>query len=357
MKKELLFFTFLTFHSLICWSQVTGGNTTFDFLNLPNAPHITALGNDNISIQSPDISMVFQNPALLRPEMNAQLALNDAVYFGGVNFSNLMVGFHSPSINTNIALGVDYVDYGTITQTDASGNILGDFHPNDFMVQVSGSRKYLNKWYYGVTMKIISSNYSVYSSSGIALDVGVNYLDTTAGFQVALVAKNMGFQLKKYSSNGNESLPFDLQLGVAQKLHHVPLQLSATINHLYQFDIRYADPGFNLNSGQPGNNTVKAHPLSLDNFFRHFVFAAELMVGTHVEITGAFNYLRRQELSLAEQRGVSGFSMGVGILLHQLQIRYARSYYQSGTAFNQLGIDLKLNDFFKFGKLGRKIGW
>jgi hypothetical protein len=49
--------------------------------------------------------------------------------------------------------------------------------------------------------------------------------------------------------------------------------------------------------------------------------------------------------------------MGLGILLNKLNIRFARTNYQNNTAFNQLGLNLKLNEYFGLGKFGKRIGW
>src|SRR5690349_944154 len=52
--------------------QVAGGNTVYNFLKLPASPLPTALGGENISVISNDVTMGYQSPALLRKEMNGQ---------------------------------------------------------------------------------------------------------------------------------------------------------------------------------------------------------------------------------------------------------------------------------------------
>ena len=75
------------------------------------------------------------------------------------------------------------------------------------------------------------------------------------------------------------------------------------------------------------------------------VVNVELVRGNKVEITVAYNYLRRKELNIGDAtNGLTGFSLGVGVLLKKWQLRYARSYYQNSTAYNQFGINLSLND-------------
>jgi hypothetical protein len=66
----------------------------------------------------------------------------------------------------------------------------------------------------------------------------------------------------------------------------------------------------------------------------------------------------RQELSIENTaNGLTGFSLGVALLLNKMQIRYARSHYQNNTAYNQFGISMTLNQYFGLGNFGEKIGW
>jgi hypothetical protein len=47
----------------------------------------------------------------------------------------------------------------------------------------------------------------------------------------------------------------------------------------------------------------------------------------------------------------------VGLIVKKLQVRYARTHYQNNTGYNQLGLNLQLNQYFGLGKFGEKIGW
>jgi len=77
-----------------------------------------------------------------------------------------------------------------------------------------------------------------------------------------------------------------------------------------------------------------------------------------VEVYGGYNLLRPRELKVGNAvNGLDGFSMGVGALFGKLSIRYARAYYQSNRAYDQLGLNLQLNKYFGLGKFGGNIGW
>lgn len=336
-------------------AQTLGGNSVFNFLKLPNTPMLTALGSINISDVSNDVGLAFNNPALLKPEMHTQLNTVFNSFYDGVNACHLSLGYKSDKIKTNFLWGLNYLDYGSIPQTDASGNMLGDFRPTDWVMQVSASRDYLEKWHYGATFKFINSNYGQYRSNGIAVDVGVLYHDTSKLFSVSVLAKNMGTQLKKYDGTDPDDLPFDLQLGLTKRLRNSPLGFSFTAHHLHQFDITYNDTVFNGTNGFP-NSSDKG--FTFDKLMRHFVLAANIYLGDKVEVDAGYNYLRRQELNVGQSgNGLNGFSLGVSLLLNKLQVKYARSQYQNNTGYNQFGLNLTLNQYFGLGKFGERINW
>ena len=351
-----LLFTISLFAYFICSNaQTLGGNSVFNFLKLPGTPQLTALGGINVSQISNDVGLAFNNPALLIPEMHTQLNTVFNSLYDGIASYNLSFGYHYKKIKTSFLAGLSYINYGNILQTDASGNILGRFKPTDWVMQFSASRSYLKKWNYGATLKFINSNYGQYSSNGIAIDAGVLYYDSAMLFSASLLAKNMGTQLKKYDGTDPDDLPFDLQVGVTKRLENSLFGFSITAHHLHQFDIRYNDAGFNTGSGFENDSTKR---FTIDKLFRHFVFATTIYLDERVELIAGYNYLRRKELNMDKSgNGLTGFSLGVSLLLNKLQVRYARSHYQNNTAYNQFGLNMKLNQYFGLGRFGERIGW
>jgi len=336
--------------------QTIGGSSTFNFLNLPNTPLLTGLGGVNVSQTSNDVGMAFYNPALLTPSMHTQMNAVFNSFYAGISTYHLSLAYHSPALNTNLLWGVHYFSYGDIQETDASGNILGSLRPTDWVMQISASRSYLQKWNYGMTLKFINSNYILYHANGVAADVGVLFHDSVNLFSASVVAKNMGFQLKKYDEGSAEDLPFDLIAGISKRLAHAPLGFSITADHLHQFDIRYNDTTFNNDNGFGSNDNNKK--FTFDKIFRHFVIASQIYIGDFLEVSLGYNHLRRQELNIGNSgNGLNGFSVEVGALFNKTQIRYSRAYYQNNTAYNQFGLNLQLNKYFGLGKFGEKIGW
>jgi len=337
------------------FAQTLGGNSVFNFLKLPNTPQLTALGGVNVSCTSNDAGLAFNNPALLQPSMHTQMNAVFNSFYADINVYHLSLSYRNEKLKTNFQWGLNYFSYGNTAETDASGNVLGKFRPTDWVMQVSASRNYLNKWHYGAALKFISSNYGQYSSNGIAVDAGVLFTDTANLISASLVAKNMGTQIKKYEGTSSDDLPFDLQIGVTKRMAKAPFAISLTGQRMHRFNIRYNDTTFNNENGFPNAGTKK---FTMDTLLDHLVLGGSIYFGDRVEFNLGYNFLRRRELNIGnEGNGLNGFSVGAGVMLGKMQIRYARSYYQGNTAYNQFGLNLKLNDYFGLGKFGEKIGW
>jgi hypothetical protein len=324
---------------ILCFSNITnvasqtlGGSAIYNFLNLPPSTQLTALGGVNVSAQSNDLSLSSYNPALLRDSMEDQLSVNVSSLFREAKTLNLSTAFRHQRLQTNFAVGILWVDYGTVQSTDAAGNMTGEFKPADYSIQLQASRKYMQYWYYGLTGKLIHSNYGIYRSTGIAADFGVNYSNPVTGFQAGLTATNMGVQIRRYSQQ-YEDLPFDVRVGVSQRLKKIPLELSITAQQVHRLDIRYR-----------GETASRRNSL-FGKIIDHLIISSQLLLDDKIEITAGYNFLRASELKVATQSaGATGFSFGLGGIYRKMQLRYALSFYESTSPSHQIGINFNLKE-------------
>ena len=262
----------------------------------------------------------------------------------GVKAYSLGGASYSDKWNTTFGASVFYINYGQLQATDASGNVAGQFRANDYVIQLSAGRRYLEKWHYGGSAKFIQSAYATYTSAAIAIDIGVQYLDTAAGISLSVLAKNMGVQVTQYAGE-NEELPFDLQVGITKKLLKAPLAFSATIQQVHRFNLLYNDSAFNTETNVMVSGSVP------NKVLQHFVFAAHVFISSQLEATIGYNHLRRSDLSQGTTgNGLAGFSAGFAARFNKLHLSFARSSYQRGIAYNQLGLNLMLNKLFGVGR-------
>lgn len=341
-------------------AQVVGGQRAFEYLRMSNSPHVSALGGYVPASLDQDVAFTLQNPALLNPRYHNQLSASYNIYYAGISIANLQYAYHVAPLNTDFGFGVQYLNYGSFQNTDEQGNNLGDIGASDYSVNFSASRQYLEHWRYGATVKWAHSNLGDRSAMAVLADVGITYEDTANLWSIGLVAKNIGFTLKKYNpQNQAEPLPFDLQIGISKQLKNLPLRLYMVGHHLYEWDVRYNNPEDKVNNSLIGqdeeDDTNKKY--TIDKLFRHINFGAELILGKRLTLTAAYNHLRRSELGVQDVKKTAGFSFGAGVNLNKLYVRYARSYYASAGAYNEIGLSFQLNKFFGIGKKTEDWGW
>jgi len=310
-------------------AQTLGGKAAYSFLQLPASPIISATGGVNVSYGNEDAGLATNNPALLNNRLHSQLSASFNAYFAGIKAYQLAGVFHNNKHDITFGSSLFFVDYGTMPQADEGGVVLGNFRPRDMVLQLSAGKSYLEKWRYGLTAKYIHSAYGSYQSSALGFDVGLHYSDSARLFSAGLVVKNMGIQLSSYYGE-KEELPFDLQLGITKRLEKAPLGFSATAQQAHHWAIGYKDTTTKLTA--------------FDKFFNHFILATHVYLGENLEVMVGYNRLRRAELNIGTAgNGLNGFSTGFKAAFKKLQFQYARAYFQRSGAYNQLGLNLKLN--------------
>lgn len=92
-----------------------------------------------------------------------------------------------------------------------------------------------------VTLTEIYSQLADYYSFGIAVDVAGTYTTKDDLFTASLIGRNIGAQIVPYRTGEREPLPFELQIGLSQRLRHIPVRFSQLITHLERWDLSYTD--------------------------------------------------------------------------------------------------------------------
>lgn len=341
--KKLIFLLFILIPT-INFSQSID-NATYRFLDLNNSAQTLAMGGVNISLSSP--ANIFENPALIN-EKNSNFATFSYInYLKDINWGFTSYVF-KPSKIGNFATGIQYINYGEFIDADEIGNINGTFRASDYVLNVAWSYKLDSFLSIGVNLKPVYSTYEIYTSLGIATDLGLLYSSKSGNFNAGIVFKNIGTQLKPYTTGNYEKLPFDIQIGFSQKMAHAPLRFSIFAHHLYKYDLSY-----NI-VNQSNNNDINENSnfilTNLDLIMRHLNFSADIIPSKSFYLTIGFNYKRRQELKITSKAGMIGFSGGVGLQVSYFNFNYAISnYYFSGNS-HTFTFSLNLNKIFRFSK-------
>ena len=237
MKKRILILFLPVIFASTSYSQ-TGGDNIYEFLNLTYSGLVSSMGGTNVSLRGNGMNLSHHNPALLDSSMSKSLALNYVNYFAGINYGMAMYSRSYRGVG-NFAAGLTYLNYGSFTETDVSGNITGSFKAAEYSLSLMYSRPIDSLFSVGITLKPILSQLEKYNSFGVAMDLGASWHTRNNLFSAGLVLKNIGYEITTYAGEPHEKLPFEIQAGVTQRLAHAPFRFSLTLRHLEKYDLTH----------------------------------------------------------------------------------------------------------------------
>lgn len=331
-------------------AQVVGGQRAFEYLTMSNSPYVSALGGYAPASPDRNVSLTWQNPALLRSAFANQLAVNYNFFYANIGIGNLQYAFHSDKLNTDFGVGLQYINYGVIDNIDEYGVAQGTSYATDNAIAFSASKQYKTNWRYGASLKWANSHLAGVTGMALLADFGVAYIDTAKNLTIGVVAKNIGVVTKKYNpDNQAEPLPFDLQIGITKQLENVPLRLFVVGHHLYQWDVRYSNPADKVQNIFDNDTATDDKSYFADKLFRHLNFGAEIIIGKRLTASVAYNHLRRRENGFSNKMGLAGFSFGLSVELNKMQIRYGQTHYGSSGAYHEIGMNFDINKLLKRG--------
>lgn len=279
-------------------------STAYDFLNIPTSSHSFALGGAGIAIVDDDVTLIDQNPALLGAEIDRQLAFGYMHWLGSSNFASARYGMAAGERGA-WSVGIRYLNYGTMTQTDADGTVGQTFTPQDIVAGGTYSHDFTDRLRGGITLNMVYSNYEQYTAFALAADLGLNWYDDEKDLSLSVVLRNMGGQLKRFE-NSYDRLPFDIQLGYMQGLGSTPFQLAITARHLTRWNLQYYDHNANDTSAEYKSSFFS-------NLFRHLVFGLQYAPTDRFYIGIGYDYKMRTDMSTYQRNFLSGFSAGLGL--------------------------------------------
>lgn len=312
------------------------GRTSYDFLNITPSAHAYALGGNNISIIEEDITLINNNPALLGPEMDMKWGINYMMYVAGIHFAGTTFGI-ATSERGALAAGIQYYGYGSMPLTDETGQVLGNFNPQDIQIQCAYSHDIYEGLRGGAMLKFVYSNYEQYTAMALAVDLGLNYYNSEKEYSLSLVARNLGGQLKRYA-NVYGNLPWDICFGYSQILNNTPVRISITAHDLWRWKIPYPTTTDN-------GEGIVTNDKFFEHFFRHLIFGVEYLFSNNFYLGIGYNYKTASDMRTDNRYFLSGFSIGGGIKVKMFSLDVAvASHHVSGTTL-MLNLTTSIGDF------------
>ena len=315
--KKVVFSLLALLFALLAEGQES--QTQYNFLRLPVSAHAAALGGDNITIIEDDPTLTFNNPALLGSVGDKTMNLNFMTYMQGAVTGSASF---SRTINEKAswAAMTQYVDYGTMKETDASNIQTGDFSARDIAIEGAFSYLLAKNLMGGITAKFITSYIGQFNSIAVGVDLGLNYYNPDTDWSFSAVARNLGGEVDAYEEEYGK-MPIDVMVGATKRLGNSPLRLSASLVDLTHWNYK---------------------------FINHWVFGIDVLLGEQFYVAAGYNLRRANEMKIVandEERGSShgaGISLGAGIQLERfkLQVAYGKYHVSSSSLMINLSYSL-----------------
>ncbi|MCF6351169.1 MAG: type IX secretion system protein PorQ [Flavobacteriaceae bacterium] len=337
MKFKVLFFFYIV--CATTFSQV-GGETIFNFLNVPTSARQAALGGKVLTLYD-DVNQPIWNPSTINQELDNKISINYVNFLADINYGSVnFAHFFSKRFGT-LHGGITFVDYGEFIAADENGIETGTFKSRDLAASIGYARNLpWSDFYVGANFKLINSTIDTYTSSGAAFDFALLYYNYQKPYVITAVVRNLGYQINAFDEI-REPLPLAIEIGASYKLENIPLKWHFTIDNLQQWNVSVENPSDA--ESNIGGNTSNKKITFLNNTFRHFIVGAEFFPDRGFNLRFGYNFRRARELRLTEIRTFSGFTAGFGIKLGKMRFNYAFSKYHPTSNSSTFSLQIDLN--------------
>ncbi|HUL43214.1 MAG TPA: type IX secretion system protein PorQ [Bacteroidota bacterium] len=287
------------------------GTTAYDFLRNDVSARAAALGGSFVST-SDDPNLIFYNPAGLASLSATRFSVGFFKELLDINAGYVSFGTQVQGLGY-VGGGINYVNYGDFQRTGDEGQDLGSFGAGDLSLTLGYAGELQPGLAYGVNAKLIYSSIAEVHSSAVAIDLGTQYSVIPSRLIVGASILNLGTQLDPYMTT-REQLPFDIRVGATIYPEHLPAAVTIGFH-------KFTDAQDNI-----GNHLTA------------FSVGVEFTASPNFQLRMGYNNELHQELSLDSSAGLSGISLGVGILPGTYTIDYAFTSYGKIGAVHRISV-------------------
>lgn len=306
--------------------------SAFNTLRLPASSHAAALGGQNVTLIEDEPTAGWYNPALYANVSDLSAGLDFMTYAAGSTW----MGAHFVKAfgeRHTMAVGVQYMNYGKIDETDEAGNTLGQFSAKDIVIGAGYSYLLSDRWTGGANLKMMVSNLADYTALAAAIDVGVNYYDDENDLSVSASLQNIGTQLKAYHDGQRTHLPFTLALGFSKGMAHLPVRFHVTMTDVTRWKSSYYV--LPENKDKDKSDKVGFGKKALN----HFVLGLDILPTDYLYLSVGYNFRRAYELKASGSSHLAGLSAGAGVNVKHFKfgVSYAKYHQASNSIMANVG--------------------
>ena len=308
MKKIILLVTVLFASEFLA-------QETYNFLKLDQCPRAAALAGSFVA-NTDDPNVIFYNPAGISHLTENPISFSFVKHLLDINSAAISYSHEFEGIG-RFGGAIQYINYGTFDGATPDGIKTGEFGAGEVAMIIGYSNELDKNFYYGANIKFIYSGIENRSSTGVAMDLGLNYSIPEVRWNFGFSILNLGTQLTQYY-NTSEDLPLDIRLGFSKTLEHLPFTFFASLNKLQdKYD-------------------------SFGERFQQFTFGGEFKLSKVMKLRFGYDNEKRKEYKIGGTAGIAGFNLGLGILVSNYNFDYSFSSMGSIGALHRIGISTNL---------------
>jgi len=263
-----------------------------------------------------DANVIFYNPAGLKLLAENPISFSFAKHLLDINLASISYSTELTGIG-RIGAAVKYINYGTFTSADEFGRLGDEFGAGDVAFILGYANELDMNFYYGGNLKVIYSSIEKYSSSALAVDLGLHYAFPEQMINIGFSILNLGGQISAYDKT-KEDLPLDIAFGISKKLEHLPLRLSLDFHKLNE---------------------------ERDDFvqrFKAFAVGAEFSLSRVLRLRLGYDNEKRSELKVGSFAGIAGFNVGLGAVISDYNFDYGFSSWGTIGAIHRISVSTVL---------------
>ena len=203
------------------------GTSAFAFLKINSGARPVAMGGAFTGVAD-DENSLYYNPAGIASMDRNGVIFGYHNYF--VDLQSGTVGYiHQRREKHYFAGSINYLNYGSFTQTDNLGNVTGEFGGGDLQFAFTFAVRHNERFSFGATGKLIYEKIQEFSATGVALDLGVRYTSNRGRMTAGAMLQNLGAQLSNFTDADKDGLPTTFRLGAAGRPRGLPILFAADV--------------------------------------------------------------------------------------------------------------------------------
>ncbi|MBS3741693.1 MAG: PorV/PorQ family protein [Candidatus Cloacimonetes bacterium] len=139
---------------------------------------------------SGNAAIMWNNPAAVNLSNNSSFFFSHLNYIFDLSLNNATISFNKGKYS--FGFGLTFLNYGSITKTDQSGDVIGEYHPTDLVGVLNYSRRITPSLYVGSNLKLAFEKIDTETAYSVATDLGLVYDSFVRNLNMAMAVQNLG---------------------------------------------------------------------------------------------------------------------------------------------------------------------